>query len=75
MNGALLFFSLCFFLPYLRYRSRLILCVSIEEGGEIQTDEFDCPPEETMSQCGVDGNAKLFVRVVPDPDDEIYEED
>jgi hypothetical protein len=45
------------------------------EGGEIQTDEFDCPAEETMSQCGVDGNAKLFVRVVPDLDDEVYEED
>ena len=60
---------------YLRYRTRLILCVSTEERGEIQTDEFDCPPEETMSQCGVDGNAKLFVRVEPDLDDEIYEED
>ena len=42
----------------------------------MQTDEFDCPAEETMSQCGVDGNAKLFVRVVePLPEDELYEED
>ena len=55
-------------------RSRLILCVSFEEGGKIQTDEFDCPAEETMSQCGVDGNSKLFVRVEPDID-EVYEED
>ena len=63
------------YFTYLQHRARLILCVSTEEGGEIQTDEFDCPAEETMSQCGVDGHAKLFVRVEPDLDDELYEED
>ena len=63
-----------FLLLIFEHRARLILCVSTEEGGEIQTDEFDCPAEETMSQCGVDGNAKLYVRVEPDPDDEIYED-
>ena len=67
--------SVYMFLFNLRHRARLILSVSTEEGGEIQTDEFDCPPGETMSQCGVDGSAKLFVRVEPAPDDEIYEED
>ncbi|KAF8815970.1 hypothetical protein BYT27DRAFT_6482472 [Phlegmacium glaucopus] len=54
-------------------QARLILSVSTEEGGEIQTDEFDCPAEETMSQCGVDGRAKLFVRVDADQDDEEHE--
>ena len=59
-----------FFLLNIRHRARLVLCVSIKEGGEIQTAEFDCPVDETMSQCGVDGNSKLFVKVEPDFDDE-----
>lgn len=80
MNSALfchLFqYYICFYLKIFDIRARLILSVSTEEGGEMQTDEFDCPAEETMSQCGVDGNAKLFVRVVePLPEDELYEED
>jgi len=56
-------------------RARLILSVSIEEGGKIYTNEFDCPAEETMSRCGVDGNARLFVRVNADQDREEYEEE
>ena len=77
MNGALLSSpSVDVFISYLRHRSRLILCVSTEEGGKIQTDEFDCPADETMSQCGVDGNAKLFVKVESDiDDDDVYQED
>lgn len=71
---VVIFFSLCLY-TYLRNRARLILSVSSEEGGQIQTDEFDCPADETMSRCGVDGNAKLFVKVEPAFDDEIYEED
>ena len=60
---------------YLRHRARLILCVSTEEGGETQTHEFECPERETMSQCGVRENEKLFVKVQPDLDDELEEYD
>lgn len=74
MRSLLYFLShlaFLFFFTYLfQHRARLVLSVSTEEAGEIQTDEFDCPPEETMSQCGVDGNAKLFVRCEPDHDDD-----
>ena len=46
-------------------KNSLILCVSTE-GGEIQTDEFDCPPEETMSQCGV-GDSKISWNYIMNP--------
>jgi hypothetical protein len=77
MNGALLSSScsLCFFYLNFDIRARLVLCVSTEEEGEIQSHDFVCPVEETMSQCGVDGNSKLFVKVEQDPDDEEDEED
>jgi len=51
-----------------KQRARLVLCVSTEEGGETHMSEFVCPEDETMFQCGIVGNSKLFVRVVTVPD-------
>jgi len=44
-------------------RAHLILAVSFEADGRVQTEEFECQPEETMSKCGIDSSSKLFIKV------------
>ncbi|KDR69780.1 hypothetical protein GALMADRAFT_145180 [Galerina marginata CBS 339.88] len=57
-----------FSIPY--ERAHLMLALSFEDDGGMQTEEFECPPEDTMSQCGVDTNSKLFIRVDEDNEEE-----
>ncbi|KAF8161609.1 hypothetical protein B0H34DRAFT_796368 [Crassisporium funariophilum] len=45
-------------------RAHLVHSMSIEgEDGNSEIHDFECPRDETMSQCGVDSVSKLFVRV------------
>ena len=46
--------------------SHLVLVLAFEDDGQVQTHHFVCPPEDTMSKCGVDADSKLFIKVDED---------
>ncbi|KAF8901919.1 hypothetical protein CPB84DRAFT_1777017 [Gymnopilus junonius] len=53
----------------IKYESaHLVLVLSFDEDEGLQTHHFVCPPEDTMSKCGVNSDSKLFIKV--DEDDE-----
>jgi len=44
-------------------RAHLIHSLSVEIDGEFETQDFECPLEDTMALCGIDATAKLFIRL------------
>ncbi|CAA7263129.1 unnamed protein product [Cyclocybe aegerita] len=43
--------------------ARLFLLMSVpDDDGTVLTHEFECPPDDSIARCGIDKDAKLFVR-------------
>jgi len=49
-------------------RAHLMHSLSLEIDGEVETEDFECPRDETMAFCGIDGNSKLFIKLGDDSD-------